>query len=246
MLSRNRHFFNNLTPAAYGGHTKELMTAMKEMLTQRPPSFCGKLPKWYNRLKDNKDDISNPPVRLNIWARKFSIPEIEIPNFAIIPNVDGSYRFNPCFINQGLFKVLNVDDLITTAQNIIQMQDWMTTAGGEHCDYIRLSPKINQWKHEPDREYWMFYDDQKLNPQYTVSDICKDCGIMKENSIIQKFLDKHFFSKDIGMLIGAGKKLELKQGISYDKTIPIDEQEIMYFDPTKPIKSDADIQLHKG
>ena len=202
---RGRFFYNNLTPAAYGGHTKQLLQAVKEMATQKPPTFYNKNPKWYSSVK------LYPEVRRDTWARRFNIPESEIPNTAIYRRPDNTFGFTPETLSKVSrdfnFRTLNLDDLNKVNLNpneTIRLQDWMTTIGGEHSDFKYLGNK-NGYK------FFEFSDNQMLNPQWIVADKVKKLLPKRTH----KYIDK-VASKDLGPLIGADKPVIFRQQFAFD------------------------------
>ena len=74
-----RYTLDNLTPAGYNDHGKELFAVYTKPLYQKPPSFKnGRKPLWYNRYAKSYgvDAAENRFQNGAIWAR---VPESEVP-----------------------------------------------------------------------------------------------------------------------------------------------------------------------
>ena len=67
----------------------------------------------------------------------------------------------------------------------ITEQDWLTTVGGEHSDYILR-------QNNPRSLVWEFRDEQKLNPQWQIAMWLKKKFNLSDNSpsLIRKGIDK--------------------------------------------------------
>lgn len=204
----NRFFYNNLKPSAYKGHTKEIKSTLIDMATQKAPKFGnGVYPKWYNPTNLGTND-----VRLETWARRFNIPEKEIPNTMIHQRADGTYGFTEKALEKAqkpnsMFRDLNVAEL--KGRNKVIDQDWMTTIGGEHSDFIKKQILPNGF-HE-----YRFMDDQKLNPQWVIADKLK-----RYFKIPAKYTDG-WGSIDLGPIIGAKNRVLFNQDFVFDPNEPL-------------------------
>ena len=81
--------------------------------------------------------------------------------------------------------------------------------GGEHIDFtLKAKNKYGN--------LWLYEDEQKLNPQYILTDKIKDLFKIKKGSNPDKFID-YFAKKDLKGLLGFDHDVKYKQLI-YENT----------------------------
>lgn len=116
------------------------------MATQKAPRFGnGVYPKWYNPTNLGAND-----VRLETWARRFGIPESEIPNTTIWRRADGTYGFTPKALAEAqkansTFRNFNLSSL--EGDKVLDA-DFLTTIGGEHSLFTKqgtLGNGLQEW-----------------------------------------------------------------------------------------------------
>ena len=211
-----RYTLNYLDPRGYGNYFARLKDVYTKPFYTKPPTFYnGRKPAWYG----NQGFFNDDEIRFQngaIWA---GIPEEEVPRTLIQKNVDGTYRFTRGaienaekstkipFEDMAGLKDKDVLSKISEGQSITE-QDWLTSVGGEHSDYILR-------QNNPRSLVWEFRDEQKLNPQYQVADWIKKHILHVPSETKVPWLDK-FGGADLSWLLGY-KPFTYRQGILLDK-----------------------------
>ena len=215
-----RYTLDNLTPAGYGNHIKELFAVYTKPLYQKPPSFKnGRKPLWYNRYAKSYgvDAAENRFQNGAIWAQ---IPEEEIPLTMYVRNSEpNSYRMT----EKGVPLDANGNHKYPIEEPG-QSADIFTmgNVGGEHSGYMSIVDNLCG------ESLMGFADEQKLNPQWAWASKLKNKFNIKGESKLGKLVD--FFGRaNLSGLLGY-KPFKIKQlyTVNPDKTIkPI------FDDPTK-------------
>ena len=137
------------------------------------------------------------------WAE---IPEKEIPRVLTFDNGDGTRGFRQALKTADL---LPDADELNVGQTVVQ-PDFQFGVGGEHSNFT-LKGK-NEYGN-----LWLYEDEQKLNPQYILTDKIKKLLKVDENSKprLNKFID-YFAKKDLKGLIGFDRDIKYKQLIYED------------------------------
>lgn len=199
-----RFVVDNVNPASYKGHGKEFATAFSKALNpfSRVPHFFKRKPKW-NRKGNTFDDQD---FRLENMAEWAEIPEKEIPRVLTFDNGDGTRGFRQALKTADL---LPDADELNVGQTVVQ-PDFQFGVGGEHSNFT-LKGK-NEYGN-----LWLYEDEQKLNPQYILTDKIKKLLKVDENSKprLNKFID-YFAKKDLKGLIGFDRDIKYKQLIYED------------------------------
>lgn len=221
-----RYVMDNVTPAAYGGHSLQFVTAFAKALnpfSKVPTFYNGRRPKWYREGTITGDQ----DVRFENMANWVGIPEKEVPRTLTYKRADGTYGFNQNAVRK--FPYIADDEGETPNIKVGKkaiVQDGVFGVGGEHSDFTLKGDK-------PQGRLWLYEDEQKLNPQWQVADKLKNFfnvgGDENKDRKLTKFID-WFGGKDLKGMIGFDKDLKLKQYLYEDKktgniyTIP--DQEI--------------------
>lgn len=207
--NRGRFVYNNLNPASYNlfAHSKDIFNTFAEMSTSKTaPTFFNKNPRWFN-----PESIKSNEIRKETWARRFGIPEEEIPNTTIFQRSDGTWGFTPKGLmnytnrtqNMNYFQDSYIPEyLLKNKSGFHRGEDRLTSIGGEHSDFVRLA-------NENGKQLWEYIDDQKLNPQYKLADILKFFGVPS------KYTDG-WGGKDIGWLVGTKQPVLFKHKFAFD------------------------------
>jgi hypothetical protein len=176
LAKRGRYTLNYLTPASYGGHYLDFPLTLSKPFYEKPPTFYnGRKPAWYSDYA-SKYGVDAAEQRFQnglVWA---GIPEKEAAHPMYIQNNDGSYRLAPEGIGYKGFSADALPDYST------QEADFFTRSGigGEHSDYKELGDWMGA-------KLMQFEDEQKLNPQWMVTDKIK--VRLPEDSKLHNFFD---------------------------------------------------------
>ena len=228
-----RYTLNYLDPRGYGNYLARLKDVYTKPFYAKPPTFYnGKKPRWFG----NQGFFNDDEIRFQngaIWA---GIPEEEVPRTLIQKNIDGTYRFT----REAIEKVqksteIPFEDMVglkdkSTLNGLkegefITEQDWLTSVGGEHSDYILR-------QNNPRSLVWEFRDEQKLNPQWQIAMWLKKKFNLSDNSpsLIRKGIDK-VGGANLSWSLGY-KPFTYRQGILLDKN----SNWRLFFDPAKAEK----------
>ena len=223
---RNRFVMDNVTPNGYlrWSHIPEFMKAGAKMTYQKPPTFFGRKPIWYEDFKNQwgEDAAQNRLQNNAIWA---GITEDEIPTPLYIKNSDGSWRLTPDGIGQETYGVPTSKDLLPSETTIDY--DYFTKGGvgGKHSDYTNLWGNNNF-------NIMQFKDEQKINPQWIIASGLKKALFTDSNSKIGKVIDK-FGSYPLGDKLFGYKPFTIKQNyvIGKGQFKPILEDPNLFYIP---------------
>lgn len=215
-----RYTLDNLMPASYD--IKNFLTLPKVLtkpLYQKPPTFHNRKPLWYDKYAKNwgKESAENRFQNGAIWA---DIPDSEVPKTMYQRNSDGSFRMTPEGLAIDENGNLKYSALINEKA---EYPDFFTVGrvGGEHSDYKELGEFPNGIK------VMQFEDEQKLNPQWLVTEKIKRSKYIPKKVKESKYIDKI-----------AGKPLDFMLGY---KPFTIKQNYAVFPDGTaKPILSDTE------
>ena len=223
-----RYTLNYLDPRGYGNYFARVGNVYKRPFYMKPPTFYnGKKPTWYG----NQGFFNDDEIRFQngaIWA---GIPEKEIPRTLIHKNIDGTYRFTREAIQkaENSTKIPFEDMAGLKDESVlkgmkegeaINEQDWLTSVGGEHSNYILR-------QNNPRSLIWEFQDRQKLNPQWQVASWIKKKLNLSDTSpsLIRKGIDQ-LGGQNVSWMLGY-KPFTYRQGILLDKN----SDWRLFFDP---------------
>ena len=198
-----RFVMDNVLPASYNGHGKDFALAFAKALNpfSKVPRFFNRKPKWYHKGTAFNDQ----DFRLENMAQWAGVPEKEVPRVVTFDNGDGT---------RGFRRTLDTADILPDATDLKIGQktiepDFQFGVGGEHSDFT-LKAK-NEYGN-----LWLYEDEQKLNPQYMLTNKIKDLFKIKKGSNPDKFID-YFAKKDLKGLLGFDHDVKYKQLI-YENT----------------------------
>lgn len=172
-----RYTLDNLRPWNYSFDKEQLIGLGKtftQPLYKKPPTFFDHRPKWYiTRDTDLSKTITFLEPRLENGANWAQIPESEIPRFSFTRNPDGTV--SPQYIKKKT--LLTKDDFSKPGETITEMDDITPgTVGGVHSDYTYLGDDPYGYSN------FEYYDRQRLNPQWVISDWIKNKFNLSEGS----------------------------------------------------------------
>lgn len=198
-----RFVMDNVLPASYNGHGKDFALAYAKALNpfSKVPRFFNRKPKWYHK----GTAFTDQDIRFENMAQWAGVPEKEVPRVVTFDNGDGT---------RGFRRTLSTADILPDADKLevgqkVTDTDFQFGVGGEHSDYT-LKAK-NEYGN-----LWLYEDEQKLNPQYILTDRVKDFFKIKKGSKPDKFID-YFAKKDLKGLLGFDHDIKYKQLI-YENT----------------------------
>ena len=198
-----RFVMDNVLPASYKGHGKDFALAFAKALNpfSKVPRFFNRRPKWYYKGTAFNDQ----DIRFENMAQWAGVPEKEVPRVVTFDNGDGT---------RGFRRTLSTADILPDATDLKIGQktiepDFQFGVGGEHSDYTLMAKNKNG-------NLWLYEDEQKLNPQYILTDKIKDLFKIKKGSNPDKFID-YFAKKDLKGLLGFDHDVKYKQLI-YENT----------------------------
>ena len=198
-----RFVMDNILPANYNGHGKDFALTFAKALNpfSKVPRFFNRKPKWYYKGTAFNDQ----DFRFENMAQWAGVPEKEVPRVVTFDNGDGT---------RGFRRTLNTADILPDATDLKVGQktiepDFQFGVGGEHSDFtLKAKNKYGN--------LWLYEDEQKLNPQYMLTDKIKDLFKIKKGSNSDKFID-YFAKKDLKGLLGFDHDVKYKQLI-YENT----------------------------
>lgn len=200
-----RFVMDNVLPASYNGHGKDFALAYAKALNpfSKVPRFFNRKPKWYHKGTAFNDQ----DFRFENMAQWAGVPEKEVPRVVTFDNGDGT---------RGFRRTLDTADILPDATSMkigekTTEPDFQFGVGGEHSDFT-LKAK-NEYGN-----LWLYEDEQKLNPQYMLTDKIKKLFKMEENPKprLEKFID-YFAKKDLKGFLGFDNDIKYKQLI-YENT----------------------------
>ena len=198
-----RFVMDNVLPASYKGHGKDFALAFAKALNpfSKVPRFFNRRPKWYYKGTAFNDQ----DIRFENMAQWAGVPEKEVPRVVTFDNGDGT---------RGFRRTLSTADILPDASKLEVGQktiepDFQFGVGGEHSDYTLKARNEHG-------NLWLYEDEQKLNPQYILTDKIKDLFKIKKGSNPDKFID-YFAKKDLKGLLGFDHDIKYKQLI-YENT----------------------------
>ena len=217
LTNRGRYVLDNLVPASYKGHGKELMTTFFKPFYETPPTFYGgKKPLWYEKYAatNGTSAAENRFQNGAIWA---GISENEVPRTMFRKNYDGTYRMTNEGVGNEHF------DMSALPEETMLFPDFFTKGGvgGLHSDYTKLAEQNGIKLME-------FKDEQKLNPQWKIADFLKKTFHISDTSKTRKTID-YFGGKPIDWWAGY-KPFTIKQNYLHNgnNVLPI------FMDPIDP------------
>ena len=198
-----RFVMDNILPANYNGHGKDFALTFAKALNpfSKVPRFFNRKPKWYHKGTAFNDQ----DFRFENMAQWAGVPKKEVPRVVTFDNGDGT---------RGFRRTLNTADILPDATDLKVGQktiepDFQFGVGGEHSDFtLKAKNKYGN--------LWLYEDEQKLNPQYMLTDKIKDLFKIKKGSNSDKFID-YFAKKDLKGLLGFDHDVKYKQLI-YENT----------------------------
>ena len=164
LANKGRYTLNYLNPVSYKGHWLDFPLTISAPFYRNPPTFYnGRKPSWYVDYA-RKEGIDAAEQRFQnglVWA---NIPEKEAAHPMYIQNKDGSYRLTPEGIGYKGYPADALPEQTTKAE-----ADFFTKSGigGEHSDYTKLGDWMGA-------KLMQFKDEQKLNPQWLITDPVKN------------------------------------------------------------------------
>lgn len=196
-----RFVMDYVEPANYSGHGSDFIKAYTKALNpfSRIPTFFKHRPNWYKRGTINGDQ----QFRLENMAEWVGIPEKEISRIVTRKNPDGTRGFNA---------TLRTAELLPDANELkvgqkVSHPDLQFGLGGEHSDFTLVGKS-------PEQNLWLYEDEQKLNPQYLLTDKIKQAFNINQSSKpkLNKFIDL-FAKRDLKWLLGFDNDVKYKQYI---------------------------------
>ena len=219
---RNRFIMDNVTPNGYlrWSHIPEFMKAVAKMTYQKPPTFFGRKPIWYDKYAKGygEAEAENRFQNNAIWA---GIPRDEVPITMYYQQTDGTWGLTEEGFNPKAARVWE------TGNN----PDYVTIGGvgGAHSDYTNLGSKNGY-------NLMQFTDEQKINPQWVIASGLKKALFTDGNSKFGKFIDDKFGSYPLGDKLFGYKPFTIKQ--NYIQYHGLDNNG-QYIEMAKPIYMDT-------
>lgn len=176
--NRGRYFLNGVKPVAYSGHSKkELIKPFLEPFYKSPPKFSNYRPSWYKDGKFYENRFQNGAI----WA---DIPESEVSRSMYAKNSNGTYRMT----KEGTLNNPPLEDKTTVAEDFLTVG----SVGGEHSNYKLITNDFSKYSNQypKNTKLMLFSDQQKLNPQWQLSDKIKSKYNLEKGTTLYNIVDR--------------------------------------------------------